>query len=71
MERRGFWGALLVGLAGVLGLSGTAGAQTGRPVYHPGHRCPGCGRTVYTVYRRGPGPGRHTHRCPGGTLWWH
>jgi hypothetical protein len=38
-------------------------------VYHPGHRCPRCGRTQLVVYRQGPGR-YHTHRH-GQTLWYH
>jgi hypothetical protein len=65
MERRGFWAAL----AGFFGLAGLASAQSARPIYHPGHSCPNCGRHQAVVYRRGPGR-HHQHKC-GRTIWYH
>jgi hypothetical protein len=67
--RRNFF-AMLAGLFAGLFAARPAEGQTGSARYHPGHRCPGCRRAVYTVHRRGPGR-FHTHRCPGGTLWYH
>jgi hypothetical protein len=66
--RRSFFGAVVGAVAGVLGLAGHAGAADYG--YHASHNCPRCGRQVLTVYRFGPRPGYHQHRC-GSTVWHH
>jgi hypothetical protein len=62
-------------LLGVIGLVAGAlaarprRAEAARPIYHPGHNCPRCGRLVLPVaaFRRGGG---HYHVC-GQTWWFH
>jgi hypothetical protein len=66
--RRNFFAAL-AGLFAGLFAAAPAEAQGGAR-YHPGHRCPRCKRFVTTIWRRGPGPGQHMHRC-GQTVWYH
>jgi hypothetical protein len=70
--RRSFFASLAAFFAGLFVGASSAEAQAAGGVrYHRGHRCPRCRRVVTAVFRPGPGPGRHTHRCPGGTLWFH